>query len=84
MPYIVDEGSKLATACGARTTPHVYLYDKDMTLAYRGAIDDNVNRAEEVEEHYLSLAMTRMAEGKKIKIQETKAVGCSIKRVVKK
>ena len=23
MPYVVDEGSKLANACGARTTPHV-------------------------------------------------------------
>ena len=83
MPYVVDEGSKLANACGARTTPHVYLYDKNMTLAYRGSIDDNVNRAEEVKEQYLTLAMTRMAEGKKIKTQETKAVGCSIKRVVK-
>ena len=81
MPYVVDEGSKLANACGARTTPHVYLYNKDMTLAYRGSIDDNVNRAAEVKEHYLSLAMKRMAEGKKIKTYETKAVGCSIKRV---
>ena len=27
MPYLVDEGSKLANACGARTTPHVYLYN---------------------------------------------------------
>ena len=84
MPYVVDEGSKLANACGARTTPHVFLYDKDLTLVYRGSIDDNVNRAEEVKEQYLNLAMTRMAEGKKIKTQATKAVGCSIKRVVKK
>ena len=83
MPYVMDEGSKLANACGARTTPHAYLYNKDMTLAYRGSIDDNVNRAEEVGENYLSVAMTRMAEGKKIKTQETKAVGCSIKRVMK-
>lgn len=83
MPYVVDEGSKLANACGARTTPHVYLFNSNLELAYRGSIDDNVNRAEEVEEHYLSVAMTRMAEGKKIKTQETKAVGCSIKRVMK-
>ena len=80
MPYVVDQGSKLANACGARTTPHVFLYNKDLTLAYRGAIDDNVNKAEEVKEPYLNLAMTRMAEGKKIKTQETKAVGCSITR----
>ena len=81
MPYVVDEGSKLANACGARTTPHVYLYNSNLELAYRGAIDDNVNRAEEVKERYLDMAMRRMAEGKKIKTSETKAVGCSIKRV---
>lgn len=81
MPYVVDEGSKLANACGARTTPHVYLFDSNLELAYRGSIDDNVNRSEEVTERYVEMAMTRMAEGKKIKTAETKAVGCSIKRV---
>ncbi|MGB2424065.1 MAG: thioredoxin family protein [Flavobacteriales bacterium] len=83
MPYVVDEGSKLANACGARTTPHVYLFNSALELAYRGSIDDNVNRAEEVTERYLEEAMARMAEGKKIKKAETKAVGCSIKRVSK-
>ena len=82
MPYVVDEGSKLANACGARTTPHVFLYDKNMVLAYRGSIDDNFNRAEDVKENHLIKALTRMAEGKKIKTQETKAVGCSIKRIL--
>jgi len=81
MPYLVDEGSKLANACGARTTPHVYLFNADLELAYRGSIDDNVNRSEDVTERYLEVAMARMAEGKKIKTAETKAVGCSIKRV---
>ena len=81
MPYLVDEGSKLANACGARTTPHVYLYNGSMELAYRGSIDDNVNRAADAKEHYLEDAMTRMAEGKNIKKSETKALGCSIKRV---
>ena len=80
MPYVVDEGSKLANACGARTTPHVYLYNSKLELAYRGSIDDNVNRAADVKERYLEEAMKRMAEGKKIKTTETKAVGCSIKR----
>jgi hypothetical protein len=83
VPYLVDEGSKLANACGARTTPHVYLFNNKFELAYRGSIDDNVNRAEEVAERYLEVAMTRMAEGKKIKTSETKAVGCSIKRAAK-
>ncbi|MDA0945849.1 MAG: hypothetical protein RLZZ314_1681 [Bacteroidota bacterium] len=81
MAYVVDEGSKLANAMGARVTPHVYLFDGDMTLVYRGAIDDNVNRADEVKETYLADAMNRLASGKSIKEAETKALGCSIKRV---
>ena len=52
-----------------------------MNLVYRGSIDDNVNRAEDVEERYLENALDRLAAGKKIKVAETKAVGCSIKRV---
>ena len=55
-------------------------FNNAMELAYRGSIDDNVNRAGEVKERYLEMAMTRMAEGKKIKTPETKAIGCSIKR----
>ena len=81
MPYLVDEGSKLANNVGARTTPHIYLFDGDMTLVYRGSIDDNVSRAEDVKERYLENALDRLSAGKKIKVAETKAVGCSIKRV---
>ena len=39
--YTLDKGAKLATAFGARTTPHIYLFDGDGKLVYRGAIDDN-------------------------------------------
>jgi hypothetical protein len=81
MPYLVDNDAKLADAFGARTTPHVYLFNRNLKLAYRGSIDDNVNRATEVKKEYLQMAMKQMAADKKIKTQETKAVGCSIKRV---
>lgn len=80
-PYLVDTGHKLADGFGARTTPHVYLFDGEFRLVYRGAIDDNVNAADEVTEHYLQNAIDRMVNGKKVKPAVTKAVGCSIKRV---
>jgi len=81
MPYVVDAEHKLADAFGARTTPHVYLFNSDFQLVYRGSIDDSVNSADEVKETYLKDAITRMIEGKKIKPEITKAIGCSIKRV---
>jgi len=80
-PYVIDEDSKLANNFSARTTPHVFLFNSDLELIYKGAIDDNVYSAEEVEEHFLKDAITRSAEGKRIKTKSTKAVGCSIKRV---
>jgi hypothetical protein len=81
MPYVVDRGHKLADAFGARTTPHVFLFDSEFRLVYRGSIDDNVNSAAEVKENYLTDAISRMIEGKKVKPAVTKALGCSIKRV---
>jgi hypothetical protein len=79
--YLLDVNSKLANAFFARTTPHVYLFDADMKLVYKGAIDDNVDDAKAVKEHYLNDAIEQLSSGKKIKTSETKPVGCSIKRV---
>lgn len=82
MPYLLDNESALANAFGARTTPHVFLFDKNMKLVYRGSIDDNVSSANAVKEKYLEKALTSLGSGKKIKKNDTKAIGCSIKRKV--
>jgi hypothetical protein len=79
--YVYDKGSELANAFGARTTPHVFLFDKNMKLVYKGAIDDNNESASKVSKTYLKDAMTSAAAGKAVKESETKPVGCSIKRV---
>jgi hypothetical protein len=80
MPYVLDEDHKLADAFTARTTPHVFLFDGDFKLVYSGAIDDNARDADAVKNHWLANAMDRMAEGKRVKPDQTKALGCSIKR----
>ena len=80
--YTVDENSELANAFGAKTTPHVYLFDKNMMLVYRGAIDDTEGRGDATpKEQYLKNALDNLAAGKKVNPAETKSVGCSIKRV---
>lgn len=83
MPYVVDENHVVADAFGALTTPHIYLFDKDMALVYKGAIDDNVNDSSEVKEHYLRDALQNLKAGKKIDPNSTRQLGCSIKRVKK-
>ena len=79
--YLLDVNSTVANAFFARTTPHVYLFDGNMKLVYKGAIDDNVDDSKKVKEPYLKNAMENLASGKKIKPAETKPVGCSIKRI---
>lgn len=82
VPYVIDQDSKLANAFGARTTPHVYLFDKNMKLVFKGAIDDRFeNKEKKVTKTYLSNAMDQMRSGKEISPAVTKNIGCSIKRI---
>jgi thioredoxin-related protein len=80
-PYLVDQGHKLADAFGARTTPHVFLFDATQTLVYLGAIDDNVDSAKKVKRTWLKDALTAVAAKQPVKVAQTKNLGCSIKRI---
>jgi len=79
--YVLDKNSELANAFFARTTPHVYLFDKDMKLVYKGSIDDNVDSPAKVTQPYLKNALNNLTSGAPINPAETKPVGCGIKRV---
>ena len=81
-PYLLDEKSKLANLFGAKTTPHIFLFNNKNTLVFKGAIDDNYKDIKKVEKFYLKDAIKQLASGSEITISETKAVGCSIKRYI--
>jgi len=78
-PYTQDPGSRLATAFGARKTPHIYLFDEKDKLVYRGAIDDNARKPRKVKHTFLADALNALLTGDKIDPVSTKALGCSIK-----
>ncbi|HKK39681.1 MAG TPA: redoxin family protein [Cryomorphaceae bacterium] len=79
--YVLDEKHVLADAFGALTTPHVFLFDENMKLIYKGAIDDSVESSDTVKEPYLLNAIKAHVSGGKIEPNSTKQLGCSIKRV---
>ncbi|MFA9391793.1 MAG: redoxin family protein [Prolixibacteraceae bacterium] len=79
-PYLVDVNSDFANLMGAQTTPHVFLFDKNNKLVYKGAIDDNYKNADEVEVFYLKDALNSLGANQKIVLQETRNLGCGIKR----
>jgi len=78
--YTVDENSQMADAFGANRTPECFLFGKNMTLVYHGAIDDNANDEKAVKRTHLKEAMMEVSAGKPVSVPETKSIGCTIKR----
>jgi peroxiredoxin len=82
MPYVIDENHVVADAFGARTTPHVFLFNADGVLVFEGSINDKYENREEIAtQQYLHKAMNELNEGLKISQPQSQAIGCSIKRV---
>ena len=81
MPYVIDKNHMIADAFGAKTTPHVFLFNNKLRLAYKGSIDDNFKDKEAVKETYLKDAMSQMIAGEEVSNPVTEARGCSIKRL---
>jgi len=77
--YALDKDSRLAQAFGATHTPHIFLFDGDLKLVYRGAIDDNASSAKNVEQPYLKNAIKALGAGVEINPKTTKSLGCTIK-----
>ena len=78
-PYVQDPRSQLASEFGATKTPHIYLFDNNDVLVYRGAIDDNAREPRSVEEPFLANAIDQLLSGRSIEKPTSKAIGCSIK-----
>lgn len=81
MPYLMDVNSAMANAFGAKTTPHVFMFDRSMKLTYKGSIDNSWDSKAEVLVPYLRQAIMQMFKGEKISFPETAPKGCSIKRI---
>lgn len=79
--YLVDKGHLLADAFGARTTPHAFLFDKDLKLVYKGSIDNTYDPKRESDVPYLKNAITHLVKGTTNDQGVTPPRGCSIKRV---
>ena len=79
--YAVDKNHEVADAFGAKRTPEIFLFDKNLRLVYHGAIDDNPSDASAVGRNHLKEAINELAAGKDIAVKESKSVGCGIKRI---
>ena len=78
-PYLRDETQEIARAFGAERTPHVFVFDSNRILCYKGRVDDNWEYPEQVEKKEFREALNELLEGKEVSVKETEPVGCSIK-----
>jgi peroxiredoxin len=81
-PVYKDAGNAVADRFGAQVTPEMFVIDKSGTIVYHGFIDDARNPAR-VTTQGLRLALDAVLAGKPVAAAETKAFGCTIKRMKK-
>jgi peroxiredoxin len=81
-PYLMDKNQEIYPKYGASKTPHVYVLQKTKKgnqVKYIGAIDDNYQHPESVNQKYVENAVNALLEGKPITETHTRAIGCTIK-----
>lgn len=75
-----DLNNVVADKFNASFTPEIYVLNSNSEILYHGRIDDG-RRESDVKSKDLRTALDEILSGKKVSVSETKAFGCSIKRV---
>ena len=78
-PYLRDETQDIARIFGAERTPHVFVFDKNRVLRYKGRIDDNWEYPDMVSRQEFRQAINAILEGKELSVEVTEPIGCSVK-----
>lgn len=76
---LLDESGEVGRMYGARTTPHMYVINKDGKLAYMGAIDNDRSADKAGDKNYVIQALNELKDAKPISEAETRPYGCSVK-----
>lgn len=77
--YLRDETQSVARLFNAACTPEFYVYDQERLLRYHGRLDDNYKEPQKVQHTYLKNALEALLNGTALSVEQTSAIGCSIK-----
>jgi peroxiredoxin len=79
--WIDDSSGAVGHLYGMKTTPDMYVIDKNGTLVYEGAIDDQPDPFHDpnTARNYVREAVDDLLAGKPIAVSHTKPYGCSVK-----
>ena len=79
--WLDDSSGKIGKAYGMRTTPDMFVIDKQGVLVYQGAIDDRAASKGDprTARNYVREAVQKLQAGEKLPVSQTKPYGCGVK-----
>ena len=81
-PILDDRAGTVGRQYGARNTPHMFIIDKDGTIAYRGAIDNaplGKVQGDGTKINCVDQALAELTAGKAVTTPTTTPYGCTVK-----
>lgn len=78
--WIDDSSGDIGHLYDMKTTPHVFVVDKNGTLVYDGAMDDHPDPFHDprTARNYVKEAVNDLLAGKPIEVSQTKPYGCAV------
>jgi peroxiredoxin len=76
--FLFDLDGRIARSYGAKTTPSFFIVGRDGTLAYEGAMDDQVFADDAQGHEYMKSALDDLLAGRRVRDSETRPQGCAI------
>jgi len=79
---IADESGTIGKAYSAKTTPHMFVINKEGVLVYNGAIDSKKTTSPadiESSDNYVAKALDEVLAGKEVTTAKTEPYGCGVK-----
>jgi peroxiredoxin len=77
--YLRDKVQSVANAYGAQCTPECFVFDEHRKLRYHGRVDDSPRDETKATVNDLRNAVDALVHNRKVPIELTAAIGCSIK-----
>ncbi|WP_408096097.1 redoxin domain-containing protein [Peredibacter sp. HCB2-198] len=79
---LLDPTGEVGKMYGAKTSPHMYIINKEGDLVYQGAIDDQPDTEKDsiaTAKNYVAKALDEVLAGKKVTAHTTRSYGCAVK-----
>lgn len=78
-PVLQDASGKVGHAYGAKTTPHMYVIDKEGIVRFIGGIDDDPRGRSKSPKNHVTDALKAVVKGETPAAQQTTPYGCTVK-----